>query len=112
MAKLSNEKEYDKKCINGARVLIDYFYEFRLLDGYQDEKQSYFLLYYLNTEKEPTVYIELTLEETYELLALSVADVAVDFILMEMTTYLNNAIKKEQAKKELNSRFGKFAYEE
>lgn len=90
MAKISNEKLYITKCQNGSRILFNYK-NYRLLDGVCDvvngEIVSYFLLIFDNKTK----YIELTLKECYELLALyACEDVNNNLLFKKLTILLKN----------------------
>jgi hypothetical protein len=78
--KITSEIYFDK-AQNGARVLFDLEnYGVRLLDGVKDDDESYFLRNF----NDDTIY-ELTLKESYDLLALySCNDVSKTVLLKQI----------------------------
>jgi hypothetical protein len=83
-AKKIKVKEYHRKAINGARILIEIEEErkhYRVLDGMQDMKESYFII---DFTYEPERFFEIDLKQCYNLVAMEVAGVSDSIIAEEI----------------------------
>jgi len=90
LKRLSTKESYFYHAVNGARLLLEIPFTFRLLDCTRDDENTYFLLYY---HGEKTFYIQLDKDTTFELLCLHCCpDVSEELLELELTDILNHAV--------------------